>query len=61
MQRGFARRKTDDLQGAIQDFEAGLARGDLDPKSVPDVRYARAEAMAAMAEREGKPLMAEAS
>ena len=61
VQRGFARRESGDLEGAVQDFDAGLTRGDLDRRSVPDVRYARAEAMAMLAEREGNPLKAEAS
>jgi tetratricopeptide (TPR) repeat protein len=60
-QRGFARRKSGDLEGAVQDFDAGLARGDLEARSVPDIRYARAEAMAMLAEREGNALKAEAS
>jgi tetratricopeptide (TPR) repeat protein len=60
-QRGFARRKADSLQGAVQDFDAALGKGDLDAKSVPDIRYARVEAAATLAEREGQPQMAEAS
>jgi len=60
-QRGFARRKADNLKGALKDFDAALAAGDLDAKSLPDIRYARAEAKAALAEREGRPLAAEAS
>jgi tetratricopeptide (TPR) repeat protein len=60
-QRGFARRESGDLEGAVQDFDAGVARGDLERRSVPDIRYARAEAMAMLAEREGNPLKAEAS
>jgi len=60
-QRGFARRKADDLQGAMKDFDSALAKGDLDPNSLPNIRYARAEAQATLADRQGKPLMAEAS
>ena len=60
-QRGFARRNTEDFQGAVQDFDAALGRGDLDRQSVPNILYARAEAAAMLAEREGNPLKAEAS
>lgn len=60
-QRGFARREAGDFEGAVQDFDASLARGDLDRRSIPNIRYARAEAMAMLAEREGNPLKAEAS
>lgn len=54
-QRGFARREAGDLAGAVSDFDAALARGDLDKRSVADIRYARAEAAAALAERDGNP------
>lgn len=60
-QRGFARRDADDLHGAVQDFDSALGRGDLDRKSVPNIRYARAVAAAMLAEREGNPQIAEAS
>lgn len=60
-QRGFARRETNDLQGAVRDFDAALARGGLNRGSIPNIRYARAEAIALLAEQDGKPLMAEAS
>jgi cellulose synthase operon protein C len=60
-QRGFARRGAGDLQGAVQDFDAALARGDLDRRSIPNIRYVRAEAIAVLADREGHPQMAEAS
>ncbi len=60
-QRGFARRDAGDLQGAVRDFDAALGRGDLDPRSIPNIRYARADAVAMLAEREGNPKKAEAS
>lgn len=60
-QRGFARRNTEDFQGAVQDFDAALARGDLDRRSAPNIRYARAEAAAMLAEHDGQPQKAEAS
>jgi Tfp pilus assembly protein PilF len=60
-QRGFARRGVDDFQGAVQDFDAALDRGDLDRHSIANIGYARAEAAAMLAERDGNPHMAEAS
>ncbi len=60
-QRGFARREANELEGAVQDFDAALVRGDLDRRSIPNIRYARTEAVALLAERDGKPLKAEAS
>jgi tetratricopeptide (TPR) repeat protein len=60
-QRGFSRRQAGDLEGAVQDFDASLARGDLDRRSISNIRYARAEATAMLAERGGNPLKAEAS
>lgn len=60
-QRGFARRDAEDYKGAVQDFDVALSRGDLDSRAAPNVRYARAEAAAMLAEREGNPLDAEAS
>ena len=60
-QRGYARRKAGDLKGALQDFDAALKRGDLDAKAKSDLRYARAEAAAMLAEREGKLAAAEQS
>ena len=60
-QRGFARREAEQFQGAVQDFDAALARGDLDRRSVAKIRYARAEAAAMLAGREGSPQRAEAS
>jgi len=60
-QRGFARRKADNFQGAVDDFDAAIKRGDLDRRSIPDIRYARAEAAAMLAERDGNTQQAEAS
>lgn len=60
-QRGFARRDAEDFKGAVQDFDVALSRGDLDPRATPNIRYARAEAAAMLAERQGNPLEAEAS
>ena len=60
-QRGFVRRDAEDYQGAAQDFDAALSRGDLERGARPNVRYARAEAVAMQAEREGHPQQAEAS
>jgi len=60
-ERGYARRKGDRLRDAIADFDMALRRGGLDAKARADVRYARAEAAAVKAEREGKPSQAEAS
>jgi len=60
-QRGYARRKAGELRGAIDDFDAALKAHDLDAKAASDIRYARAEAQATLAERDGKPLVAEAS
>jgi tetratricopeptide (TPR) repeat protein len=61
VERGLKRRKANDLKGAVQDFAAALKSKDLDAKSIRDVRYAQAEAIATLAERQGKPLVAEAS
>ena len=61
VERGLARRKVGNLQGALHDFDAALAGRDLTRQALADVRYARAEAAAALAERQGKPLMAEAT
>ena len=61
VQRGYARRKAKNLNGAIADFDAALKRGDIDKRARADVHYARAEAIAALAERNGRPLLAEAT
>jgi len=60
-ERGYKRRRAGDLRGAIDDFSDALKAGDLDAKAKYDLRYARAEAFAALAEQQGKPLVAEAS
>jgi tetratricopeptide (TPR) repeat protein len=60
-QRGFTRLDAGDSQGAVQDFDAALGRGDIDRRSVANIRYARAAAAAMLAEREGKPTEAEAA
>jgi adsorption protein B len=60
-QRGFARRDAGDFAGAVSDLDAALARGDLDQKAVRDIRYVRADAAAALAQREGNPKAAEAA
>ncbi|MDP2410302.1 MAG: hypothetical protein Q8M26_08440 [Pseudolabrys sp.] len=59
--RGFERRDAGDFRGAMEDFDAALARRDLPPQSVPNVRYARAEAAAMLAQANGEPHLAEAS
>jgi hypothetical protein len=59
-QRGYARRKVDRLRDAIADFDAALRRRGLSSKALNDVRYARADAAAVLAEREGKSSEAEA-
>jgi tetratricopeptide (TPR) repeat protein len=60
-QRGSARSDAGDYRGAVADFDTALKRGDLDRRSVPGVRYARAQAAAMLAESEGKPQEAEAA
>lgn len=60
-ERGFARRKAGDVQGAKHDFDAALAKKDINRNALPSVRYARAEAAATLAEADGDPLKAEAS
>ena len=60
-ERGFARREAGDLEGAVQDFDAALGKKDLNPAAIPNIRYARAEAVALQAEGAGDPLKAEAS
>jgi cellulose synthase operon protein C len=61
VQRGIARADSGDFRGAVADFDVALSRGDLDRQAVPNIRYARAEAAAMLADGEGKPLEAEAS
>ena len=60
-QRGFWRFDAGDFRGAIRDFNAALTSRDLDRRSVPDIRYTRAAAIATLAERAGKPLEAQAA
>jgi bacteriophage N4 adsorption protein B len=59
--RGFTRRAAGDPEGAVNDFDAALACKDLEARSIPTVRFARAETAAALAERAGKPQDAEAA
>ena len=59
--RGFTRRAAGDPEGAVSDFDAALACKDLEARSIPTVRFARAETTALLAERAGKPREAEAA
>ena len=59
-ERGFARFKAGEFQGAVADFDAALSRRDLSPRSISDIRYTRTVAAARLAESEGRPLEAEA-
>ena len=59
-QRGFARFKVENFQGAVEDFDAALSRRDLSPGSISDIRYTRSVAAAKLAERENRPKDAEA-
>ena len=58
--RGFSRADAGNLQGAVQDFDAALRRGGFGRKAISNIRYARAAAMATLAERAGRPQDAEA-
>ena len=58
-QRGSARLDAGDFSGALADFDTALRRGDLERRSIPGIRYARAQAAAMLAERDGKPQEAE--
>jgi tetratricopeptide (TPR) repeat protein len=60
-QRGFLRRDAGDFQGAADDFDAALGRGDLGGDAASNVRYARTEAVAMVAEQQGNPQAAEAA
>ena len=58
-QRGSARFDAGDFRGAVADFDTALSRHDLDRRSLPGVRVARAQAAALLAEQAGKPQEAE--
>ena len=57
--RASTRFDAGDLRGSVADYDSALRRGDLDRKSVPGIRYARAQAAAMLAEQDGKPQEAE--
>jgi cellulose synthase operon protein C len=58
-QRGSARFDAGDFRGAVADFDTALSRRDLERRSLPGIRYARAQAAAMLAEQAGKPQEAE--
>lgn len=60
-QRGFGRLEAGDFAGAVEDFDAALARRDLDQRAIPNIRYARAEAAAGLAEQKGDPRVVHAA
>jgi tetratricopeptide (TPR) repeat protein len=58
-QRGSTRFDAGDLRGAVADFDMALSRHDFDRRSLPGIRFARAQAAAMLAEKDGKPQEAE--
>jgi cellulose synthase operon protein C len=58
-QRGRARFDAGDFRGAVGDFDTALSRRDLERRSLPGIRFARAQAAAMLAEQAGKPQEAE--
>jgi tetratricopeptide (TPR) repeat protein len=58
-QRGNTRFDAGDFHGAVADFDTALSRRDLDRRSLPGIRFARAQAAAMLAEQAGKPQEAE--
>lgn len=53
-QRGFARRANEDLAGAVSDFDMALSKGDLNARTRSGINYARTEALARWADKEGR-------
>ncbi len=52
-ERGYLRRGSGDLRGAVSDFDAALARNDLGAQAASNLRYTRTETLATIAEKDG--------